>query len=70
MFFPVKQVFTRNYHVIVNLDTTAKSNIGIVTLINNEINIGDIKIWKSGRINAVKIIDVQILQKKMELHQN
>ena len=46
MFFQQKKVFGKHFQVLINLDTTAKSNIGIATLIVNEVNILDTIIGK------------------------
>ena len=59
MFFQQKKYLVNIFRLI-NLDTTAKSNIGIVTLIRNEVKIIDSIIGKKGRILGLKINEVQI----------
>ena len=57
MFFQQKKYLVNIFRLI-NLDTTAKSNIGIATLIVNEVNILDTIIGNNGRIIGVKINEV------------
>ena len=59
MFFQQKKYLVNIFRLI-NLDTTAKSNIGIATLIKNEVNILDTIIGNNGRIIGVKINEVQV----------
>ena len=54
------EVFSNNFHVIVNLDLNVKDNIGIVTLLAKEFKILDTIIGLNGRILGVKIEDIQI----------
>ena len=54
------QVFSFYYHVYVNIEETARDNIGMCTLISKNLNVRDQIIGLNGRIIGIKLENVQI----------
>ena len=54
------QVFSFYYHVYVNIEETARDNIGMCTLVSKNLNVRDQIIGLNGRIIGIKLENVQI----------
>ena len=58
--FSARNIFGRKYQVYVNFDLTAKTNIGIVTLVDKDLKVIDTIIGNYGRIIGIKVNNIQV----------
>ena len=58
--FSARKFFCWKYQVFVNFDITAKTNIGIVTLVDKDLKVIDTIIGNYGRIIGIKVNNIQV----------